>query len=406
MPLTELMKNDIFKSAILKSLEPKTSSFADFVNLQYDKPTVTIGPMIEDGDDSCPPFYISLNVHDKILHNYFLDSGASHNIMPKVVMDELGIEVTKPYHDLFSFESGKVRCLGLIKDLVINLAKLPMRSMVMDVVVVDIPPKFGLLLSRPWRKRLGGTLQMDLSYATIPVFGGELKRLYRENQLAYIINDAKNSVNHPIYAVDTDFGSCILQIDDSQSTPMQLVKPTEQQTDDKNVSFWTMYFDGASTKDSTGVGVVLISPSKETIHLSFKLDFRTTNNIAEYEALLLGLNSAKEMGIKGLKVFGDADLIIQQVNSTFQAKHVRLKAYRDEVWKVRDSFSIFEISYIPKDMNHLSDSLVVSTSMFIPSCPPGSVMKSKSNIDHLCPTILNTGKFLRMMMNLIDFFKW
>jgi ribonuclease HI len=147
--------------------------------------------------------------------------------------------------------------------------------------------------------------------------------------------------------VDTDFGSCILQIDDSQSTPMHLLKPIEPQTDDKNISVWTMYFDGASTKDSAGAGVVLISPSKETISLSFKLNFRTTNNIAEYEALLLGLNSAKEMGIKDLKVFGDVDLIIQQVKSTFQEKHVRLKAYRDEVWKVRNSFSVFEILYIP-----------------------------------------------------------
>jgi ribonuclease HI len=151
---------------------------------------------------------------------------------------------------------------------------------------------------------------------------------------------------------------------------MQLGKPTEQQTDDNNISVWTMYFDGASTKDSAGTRVVLISPSKETIHLSFKLNFRTTNNIAEYEALLLGLNSAKEMGIKGLKVFRDDDLIIQQVNSTFQAKHVRLKSYRDEVWKVRDSFSIFEIYYIPRDMSHLVDSLVVSDSMFIPPMPP------------------------------------
>jgi hypothetical protein len=228
MPLTKLMKNDIFKYAILKSLEPKTPPSADFVNLQDDKPTVTIGPMVEDQDDSCPPFYISLNVHDKILHNFLLDSGASDNLMPKAVMDELGLEITKPYHDLFSFDSRKVRCLGLIKDLVINLAQLPMRSMVMDVVVADIPPKFGLLLSCSWRKRLGGTLQMDLSYATVPVFGGELKRFYRENQLAYIISDGKKSVNHPIYALDTDFGLCILQIDDSQSSPLDLVKPTCQ----------------------------------------------------------------------------------------------------------------------------------------------------------------------------------
>jgi hypothetical protein len=46
MPLTKLMKNDIFKSAILKSLQPKTPPTADYINLQDDKPTVTIGPMV------------------------------------------------------------------------------------------------------------------------------------------------------------------------------------------------------------------------------------------------------------------------------------------------------------------------------------------------------------------------
>jgi ribonuclease HI len=290
--------------------------------------------------------------------------------MPKEVMDELGLDVTKPYHDLFSFDSRKVRCLDLIKYLVINLAQLPMRTMVMDVVVADIPPKFGLLLSRSWRKRMGGALQMDLSYATVLVFRGELKKIYRENHLGYIISDGKNYVNHPISSLDTGFGSCILQIDDSQPNPLQLIKPTYQHTDGESTPMWTMFFDDASTKDSTGAGVVLISPSKDAMHLSFKLDFKTTNNITDYEALLLGLNFTKEMGIKGMKVFGYVDLIIQQVNSTFQEKHVRLKAYSDEVWKIRDCFSIFGISYVPRVMNHLVDSLAISASIFIPPMPP------------------------------------
>ena len=50
----------------------------------------------------------------------------------------------------------------------------------MDVVVADITPKFGMLLSRSWAKKVGGTLQMELSYPTIPIFGGENRRLYRE----------------------------------------------------------------------------------------------------------------------------------------------------------------------------------------------------------------------------------
>ena len=51
--------------------------------------------------------------------------------------------------------------------------------MVMDVVVADIPPKFGILLSRSWTSKLKGSLQMDISYATIPV-PNKRKRLYSE----------------------------------------------------------------------------------------------------------------------------------------------------------------------------------------------------------------------------------
>ena len=51
---------------------------------------------------------------------------------------------------------------------------------------------------------------MDLTYATIPMFGGETNRLYRENQFTYIISNAKNSIKHPIYALDIEFGACIL----------------------------------------------------------------------------------------------------------------------------------------------------------------------------------------------------
>ena len=99
-------------------------------------------------------------------------------------MEELGLEVTKAYHNLYSFDSRRVQCLGVIKDLVVSLFQLPMNSVVMDIVVADVPPKFDMLLSRSSIKKLGGTLQMDLTYATILVFGGEHKRLYKEAQLA------------------------------------------------------------------------------------------------------------------------------------------------------------------------------------------------------------------------------
>jgi len=96
-----------------------------------------------------------------------------------------------------------------MKDVVVTLSQLPMKSVVLDVIMADIPPKFGMLLSRSWAKKVGGTLQMDLSYATIPVFGGEQRRLYREIRLAYLVSDHDNPSNHPIFVVEDDLGSSI-----------------------------------------------------------------------------------------------------------------------------------------------------------------------------------------------------
>ena len=198
VPLIELVKSEVFRKPIVKALELEiTQTSTDSVNLQDDKPAIVLSPMIEPADNNSPSLYISLTIHDKILHNCLLDTRASHNLMPKAIMEELGLDITRPYHDLFSFDSRKVKCLGLIKDLAITLTQLPMKSMMMDIVVADVPPKFGMLLSRGWIKRLGGTLQNDLSYAIVPVFGGESRRLYREAQLAYIISDENNPSNHP-----------------------------------------------------------------------------------------------------------------------------------------------------------------------------------------------------------------
>jgi len=69
-----------------------------------------------------PPFYVSLNIHEKVLPNAMLDLGASHNLMANTVMEKLGLEVTGPYEDLYYFDSNKVRCLDLIKDLCVTLA--------------------------------------------------------------------------------------------------------------------------------------------------------------------------------------------------------------------------------------------------------------------------------------------
>ena len=96
----------------------------DTLNLTDDKLELLFGLEVEGKhqEGTIPPFFVSLNIHDKILNNAMLDSSASHNLMPKVVMERLGLEITKPYKDMYSFDSSRIKCLGLIKDLSVNLA--------------------------------------------------------------------------------------------------------------------------------------------------------------------------------------------------------------------------------------------------------------------------------------------
>ena len=148
VPLSELAKHDVYRSQINKSL--KITDTEDSVNLFDDRPKLLFGPEVDGkpGNGGTPPFYVSLNIHDKILHNSMLDSGASHNLMPKSVMEKLNLDITRPYKDLFSFDSSQVRCLGLIKDLCVSLVQYPTKTILMDIVVADIPPKYGMLLSK------------------------------------------------------------------------------------------------------------------------------------------------------------------------------------------------------------------------------------------------------------------
>jgi hypothetical protein len=329
IPLVELAKNPTYRKQIAQVMGVyESESHSDVINLEDDRPNITFGPHFEGSKDNVAPFYITLNIHDQLLHNCMLDSGASHNVMPKIIMERLGLQITRPYGNLYSFDSRKVKCMGMIKDLVVTLAQVPVKSILMDVVIADIPPKYGMLLSRSWGAKLGGSLQLDMSYATIPIFGGQFTRLYRETRLAYTVSDPQNPNNFPIYVADQDLGNCILSFDDSlEGCPEELDMKQEELsplTEElcKN-GIWKMYFDGASSSEGAGAGVLLVAPEgKFIVPFSYRLqwDIDYTNNVCEYEALILGLEAAKKLNIKNLEVYGDAELIVRQVNRTIPSQ--------------------------------------------------------------------------------------
>jgi hypothetical protein len=129
-------------------------------------------------------------------------------------MEKLGLQITRPYHDLYSFDVRKVKCLGMIKDMVVHLAQIPVKNVLMDIFVADVPVNYGMLLSRYWARKLGDSLQMDMMYDTIPVFGGETRRIYRETKIAYIVSDPKHPNNYHVFSKDQDLGCFTLSVND------------------------------------------------------------------------------------------------------------------------------------------------------------------------------------------------
>jgi ribonuclease HI len=126
------------------------------------------------------------------------------------------------------------------------------------------------------------------------------------------------------------------------------------ENDDFENGMWKMYFDGASSWEGFGASVLFISPSGKLIPLSFRLQFETdtTNNVCEYEALVLGLETTRKMKIVNLIVYGDVEMIVKHIKKIYQAKHPRMRAYRNLVWDlVENLFLTFNIHAIPRHEN-------------------------------------------------------
>ena len=92
IPLVELAKNPCYRKQITKMIGvSELESQSDVIKLEDDRPKITFGPHFEGSKDNIAPFYITLNIHDQLLHNCMLDSGASHNVVPKIIMDKLSL---------------------------------------------------------------------------------------------------------------------------------------------------------------------------------------------------------------------------------------------------------------------------------------------------------------------------
>jgi ribonuclease HI len=86
-----------------------------------------------------------------------------------------------------------------------------------------------------------------------------------------------------------------------------------------------MHFDGSCTNEGNGVGIILYSLVGKIHNFSYRLEFPCTNNVTEFEALLLGIKNAYNLGCGHLTVFGDSELVVNLVRKIYSPRNKLMK---------------------------------------------------------------------------------
>ncbi|KAH9311631.1 hypothetical protein KI387_026666, partial [Taxus chinensis] len=120
------------------------------------------------------------------------DSRASCNVMPLEFMNELNIKVIAAYGKCTIMDSREVPILGCVKGFLVQLAAYLGKNSKLNVVIVDFPAKWGMLLSRKWDVSVGGNVQMEMYFSTIQI-EGILVKLPSEKKMLYLIKDPNNA---------------------------------------------------------------------------------------------------------------------------------------------------------------------------------------------------------------------
>jgi ribonuclease HI len=121
---------------------------------------------------------------------------------------------------------------------------------------------------------------------------------------------------------------------------------------------FTIYSDGASRNNpgEAGAGVYIVPAVGKPVKIARYLG-RTTNNIAEYTAAILGLEYAVRSGARSVKLLADSELLVKQLNGQYRVKNEGLKPLYQKVKELIASVGSVEVQYIPRAMNKEADAL-------------------------------------------------
>jgi ribonuclease HI len=111
-----------------------------------------------------------------------------------------------------------------------------------------------------------------------------------------------------------------------------------------------------------GVGILLVSPIGEMFEFATPIQPTVTNNQAEYEAFLRGLQYLKEEKTISVEIFGDSELVIKQLNGQYECRNDILRNYYEECKEILKSFQLVILQHIPRENNGEANMLAQSAS--------------------------------------------
>jgi len=121
---------------------------------------------------------------------------------------------------------------------------------------------------------------------------------------------------------------------------------------------YQLFCDGASRSNpgDASIGISILLDGKEVHTISKKIGI-ATNNEAEYQALIDGLNYCVDNSIKEIEVFLDSNLVVEQVNKNFKVKAGNLKVLNSKVDDLIQEFNFIEINHVYREENKRADQL-------------------------------------------------
>ncbi|XP_022157626.1 uncharacterized protein LOC111024288 [Momordica charantia] len=127
---------------------------------------------------------------------------------------------------------------------------------------------------------------------------------------------------------------------------------------------WMMYVYESSNEKGCGAGVLFLAPDDIRFEYALRFYFRTSNNEAEYEALLAVLRMTRGLGASHLQIFSDSQLIVNQIKEEYKTKDSRMEKYLGKVRSHLTHFQAYEISKIPRSQNSNVDVLAKLASAY------------------------------------------